>query len=184
MVDSVDRRRLIYTTTLEVPDMSQKWRTERPGADEHAPYYATYTGEAPAGDVVVAMEKQATDMATLLKGIPEARGGHRYAEGKWSIKEVIGHVTDTERVFAYRLLRFARGDATALPSFDENLTAKGSEADARTLADLGEELAAVRRATVTLIRPMQDVQMMRRGTASGKEISARALAWMRERYLG
>ena len=175
--------------------MSQKWRTERPGADEHAPYYSTYVAGAPGGDVVTALERQAGDVATLLTGIPESRGAHRYAEGKWSIKELVGHVTDSERVFAYRLLRFARGDTTALPSFDENLIAKGSEADARTLVDLAEEFAAVRRATVTLVRPMQDAQMMRRGTASGKEVSARALAWiiaghaqhhigvLRERYL-
>lgn len=176
--------------------MSQKWRSERPGADEHAPYYSAYTAEAPGGDLVAALEKQAADVAALIKGVPEARGGHRYAAGKWSIREVIGHITDSERVFAYRLMRFARGDATALPSFDENLIAKESGADARTLADLGEEFAAVRRATVTLVRPMQDAQMTRRGTASGKEISARALAWiiaghaqhhmkvLRERYLG
>jgi hypothetical protein len=187
---------LIYMTNPEGMDMSQKWRTERPAADEHAPYYSTYTGEAPGGDLVTALEKQAADVAALIEGVPAAREGHRYAEGKWSIKEVVGHVADTERVFAYRLLRFARGDATALPSFDENLIATGSEADARTLADLGEEFAAVRRATVTLIRPMQDAQMARRGTASGKEISARALAWiiaghaqhhikvLRVRYLG
>jgi len=175
--------------------MSQKWKTERPAADEHAPYYAPYTAEAPGGDIVASLEKQVADMAALVKSVPKAKEGHRYAEGKWSVREVIGHINDTERVFSYRLMRFARGDATALPSFDENLTAKGSEADARTLADLGEEFAAVRRATVALVRPMQDSQMMRRGIASGKEISARALAWiiaghaqhhmkvLRERYL-
>jgi uncharacterized damage-inducible protein DinB len=176
--------------------MTQRWRTERPGADEHAPYYAQYVAEAQPGDLVSSLERQASDVAALLKGIPESRGAHRYAADKWSIKEVIAHIADTERVFAYRLLRFARGDTTALPGFDENLVARGSEADARTLADLGEELAAVRRATVTLVRSMQDAQMSRRGTASGKEISARALAWiiaghaqhhvkvLRERYLG
>ncbi|MFI5208616.1 MAG: DinB family protein [Gemmatimonadales bacterium] len=175
--------------------MSQKWRSERPGADEHASYYAQYVAEAPGKELVTGLESQAADMAALIKGVAAAREGHRYAEGKWSIKEVIGHITDSERVFAYRLLRFARGDATALPSFDENLIAKNSEADSRKLADLGEEFAAVRRATVTLVRPMQDAQMMRRGTASGKEVSARALAWiiaghaqhhmkvLRERYL-
>jgi len=127
--------------------------------------------------------------------VPESRGGHRYAEGKWSIREVIAHLNDTERVFSYRLLRFARGDAAALPSFDENVFAKASEADARTVADLAEEFSAVRGATLALVRPMRDEQMARHGTASGKEISARALAWimaghvqhhmkvLRERYL-
>ncbi|MFI5279336.1 MAG: DinB family protein [Gemmatimonadales bacterium] len=175
--------------------MSQKWRTERPGADEHAPYYGQYVADAPGGDVVAALEKQAADMAALVKSVPKAKEGHRYADGKWTIREVIAHINDTERVFSYRLMRFARGDTTALPSFDENLIAKNSEAESRALADLGEEFGAVRRATVALVRSMQDSQMMRRGTASGKEISARALAWiiaghaqhhmkvLRERYL-
>lgn len=175
--------------------MTQKWRTERPGADEHAPYYGAYIAEAPAGDLISALDSQRADVLATLKRVPESRAGHRYAEGKWSIREVIAHICDSERVFAYRLLRFARGDATALASFDENVFAKASEADARTLADLAEEFAAVRGATIALIRPMQDPQMARRGTASGKEISARALAWivaghaqhhlkvLRERYL-
>ena len=175
--------------------MTQQWRSERPGADEHAPYYASYIAEAPAGDLVATLEAQSADVLALLQTIPESHAGHRYAEGKWSIRGVIGHVSDAERVFAYRLLRFARGDATALPGFDEHAFAAGSDADARTLTDLGEEFAAVRRATVTLVRPMQDAQMTRRGAANGKEITARALAWiaaghaqhhlnvLRERYL-
>ncbi len=175
--------------------MTQHWRTERPGADEHAPFYAGYIAEAPAGDLIDALESQRADVLATLRRVPESRGGHRYAEGKWSIREVVAHVCDSERVFAYRLLRFARGDGTALPGFDENVFAKSSEAEARTLADLAKEFAAVRGATIALIRPMQDPQMARRGTASGKEISARALAWivaghaqhhlevLRERYL-
>ena len=175
--------------------MTQKWRTERPGADEHAPYYGSYIAEAPTGDLIKALESQRADVLATLNGVPESRGGHRYAEGKWSIREVIAHICDSERVFAYRLLRFARGDASPLASFDENAFAKASEADARTLADLAEEFAAVRGATIALVRPMRDEQMARRGSASGKEISARALAWivaghaqhhlrvLRERYL-
>lgn len=158
--------------------MTQNWRARKPGADEHAPFFAQYVAEAEGKDLVTALEKQAAEVAALLKGIPEPKGTHRYAPDKWSIKEVVGHITDSERVFAYRLMRFARGDETALPGFDENVIAKNSEADARTLADLGEEFAAVRRATVALVRPMRDEQMARRGTSNGKTISARALAWI------
>ena len=175
--------------------MTQKWRSERPGADEHAPYYGSYIAEAPAGDLMNVLESQRTDMLATLKKVPESRAGHRYAEGKWSIRELVAHLCDTERVFSYRLLRFARGDTSPLASFDENVFANASETDARTLADLTEEFAAVRVATITLVRPMRDEQMARRGTASGKEISARALARiipghaqhhmkiLRERYL-
>src|ERR1700675_2073982 len=127
--------------------MTQKWRTERPGADEHAPYYGSYIAEAPPDDLLKALESQRADMLATLKKVPESRAGHRYAEGKWSIRELVAHVCDSERVFSYRLLRFARGDTSALASFDENEFAKASEAEARTLADLVEEFAAVRAAT-------------------------------------
>jgi hypothetical protein len=175
--------------------MTQQWRTERPGADEHAPYYGPYVAEAPEGDLLEALGKQTAALAALMDGLPESKGGHRYAEGKWSIKEVIAHVTDAERVFSYRLLRFARGDRTELPGFDEGKWAPESGAESRTLEDLVDEFVSVRRASVALIRSMPDEAMERRGTASGKEISARALAWimaghfahharvLRERYL-
>lgn len=175
--------------------MSQKWRTTRPGGDEHAPFYAGYVAEAPAGDLVDALAKQPDEWRAALKPVSKEREGYRYAPGKWSIREVVAHINDSERVFSYRLLRFARGDATSLPGFDENVYSKSCEAESRTLADLLDELVAVRTATLALLRPMQDGQMERRGTASGKEITARALAWiiagharhhlgvLRERYL-
>ena len=175
--------------------MAQQWRSERPGADEHPPFYAGYIAEAPGKDLLQALEKQVDDWRSALKSLPAAKAGHRYAPGKWTIREVVAHVADAERVFAYRLLRFARGDTTALPGFDENVFAKSCDAEARTLEDCLAELAAVRAATVALVRPMSDVQMTRRGTANGKEISARALAWtiaghaqhhlgvLKERYL-
>ncbi len=158
--------------------MSQQWRTTKPGADEHAPAYGQYISEAPTGDLVKTLESQRGEVKKLLDGIPEAKGGHRYAAGKWSIKAVIGHLSDSERVFVYRLMRFARGDATELPRFDENAMAAGSNADARSLADLSEEFDAVRHASLTLLRTMPDDLMQRRGTASGKQISNRALAWI------
>src|SRR4029077_8995046 len=110
------------------------FRTARPESGEYAPYYDKYISLVPDGDIVRHLESQIRDTTNLVRGVPESRGGHRYAEGKWSIREVIAHLNDTERVFSYRLLRFARGDSSALASFDENVFAKAAEADARTLA--------------------------------------------------
>lgn len=175
--------------------MSTKWRTEKPAADEHASYYKGYIDEAPAGDLLKTLEAQGGELSAFYRGIPEGKGGHRYAAGKWSIRDVVLHVTDAERIFSYRLLRFARSDATDLPGFDENVFVKYAGADAQTLAHLADEFAAVRRATVALLAPMTDEQMLRRGTANKNPISARALAWImaghadhharvvRERYL-
>jgi uncharacterized damage-inducible protein DinB len=175
--------------------MSQQWRTQRPANDEHAPFYAGYIAEAPDGDLVDNMTAQGTRIAQMFRAIPESRGGHRYAEGKWSIKDVVQHLCDAERIFSYRLLRFARADETNLPGFDEGIYAQQAGADGRTVADLAEEFSAVRRATIALITPLDDVAMSRRGTANNTPASARALAWimvghtehhariLRERYL-
>lgn len=158
--------------------MSQQWRTQRPAADEHNPYYASYIAEAAGRDVVDELDRQAVAMTTLLRETPESRGGFRYAEGKWSVREVVQHVIDAERVFAFRLLWFARASGTELPGFDENAWMPASGAEQRTLADLAAELAALRKATIGMITPLPDDVMARRGTANGKEISCRALAWI------
>jgi len=158
--------------------MSQQWRTERPANDEYATFYAGYVAEAADGDLLVTMAAQGERVTRMVRDIPEARGGFRYAEGKWSIREVVLHLADAERVFSYRLLRFARGDATNLPGFDEGPYVQNGGADARTLADLADEFAAVRRATLALVTPHDDVAMSRRGTANNHPVSARALAWI------
>ena len=158
--------------------LSQQWRTQRPAADEFAPYYQGYVEEAGGADLVEELERQAVEWATMLKETPEARGGYRYAAGKWCLREVVLHVIDAERVFGFRLLWFARASGTELPGFDENAWVSSGAADQRTIADLAAEFAAVRRATIMMIKPLQDEAMMRRGTANGKEISARALAWI------
>ena len=175
--------------------MTTKWRTEKPSADEHAPFYAGYIAEAPGADVLGALEQQATEIPAFVRGIPGAKGDHRYAEGKWSVKDVVLHICDAERVFSYRLLRISRNDQTDLPGFDENLFVMNAGAGSHTLAQLADQFAAVRRSTLALLAPMQDDQMTRRGTANGNPISARAIAWIlaghadhhvrviRERYL-
>lgn len=150
----------------------------RPGSDEYAPFYAGYIAGVPEGDVVEFLDDQLNTMMSLLTGLSEAQGDHAYAPGKWTIKDVIQHVADAERIFAYRLLRIARGDATPLPGFEENAYAAQSGAARRTVADLAAEFASVRRATQSLLRSLTPETAVRRGTASGAAVSVRALAWM------
>lgn len=169
---------------------------ERPGAGEHAPYYSKYIDLVPEGDVVEHLDRQAQEAASLLRGVPIHLHDHRYAEGKWSVKEVIGHLADAERIFSYRALRISRGDATPLASFDENAYVPGGEFGLREYESLVEELLNVRRATLSHLRSLTPEQARRRGVASGQEVTVRALAYimaghvihhlgiLRERYLG
>ncbi len=149
---------------------------QKPAADEHAPYYQKYLDQLPPGDVLVHLETQAAETAKLFAATSEARAAHRYAEGKWSVKEVIGHLSDCERVFAYRALSFGRGDAAELPGFDENAWAPEGGFDRRTLADLAAEFAVVRAASLALFRGFDDEALLRRGRASASPFSVRALA--------
>lgn len=150
----------------------------RPDADEHAPFYASYVALVPDGDVTRTLAGQGEGFARLLKDIGDGKAAFAYAAGKWTIKEVVLHVTDAERIFAYRVLRMARGDATPLASFDENAYAPMSGANDRPLDTLLGEFAAVRGATLTLLRGIPEEAWVRRGVASGKDVSVRALAWI------
>lgn len=150
----------------------------RPQADEYATYYGNYISKVPEGDLLALLATQIGDTLQLIRGIPEARGTHRYAPDKWSIKEVCGHLCDTERIMSYRALRIARADATPLPGFEQNDYVPVGGFDARTLADLGEEFAAIRQATLHLFRHLDPVALTRRGTASGNPFTPRALAYV------
>lgn len=150
----------------------------RPGADEFAPFYGSYVAAVPEGDVTRTLAGQEGGFLGLLKDIGEEKAGFAYAPGKWTIKEVILHMADTERIFAYRMLRIARGDATPLASFDENAYAPMSAANDRPLDTLLAEFAAVRGATLALLRGLPEAAWTRRGVASGKDVSMRALAWI------
>lgn len=168
----------------------------RPGADACPPYYAGYVGKVPDGDVLDRLASQLDGTLALLGGLDEARGRYRYAPEKWSIKDIVLHLSDTERVFAARLLHFARHDATPLPGFEQDDYVVVGKADARPLADLLAELEAVRRGTVALCRGIPEEAWGGRGMASGVEFTASALPWiiaghelhhravMQERYLG
>lgn len=168
---------------------------DRPDPAEFAPFYAGYVGRIPDGDLLATLEAQVGEYFQTLNPITEAKAGFAYAPGKWTIKELLGHVVDAERVFSYRAMRIARGDETPLPGFDENAWVPLSGANDRTLADLLGEFRAVRGATLALLRHLPADSVTRRGVASGKEVSVRALAWviaghashhlgiLRERYL-
>lgn len=152
--------------------------TSRPDATEYAPFYASYVARVPEQDVLAALRSSGRDLAATLSAVPESRGDHRYADGKWSVREVIGHLIDAERIFTYRALRIARGDATPLPSFDENEYVRNAASDRRTLADLIEELALVRESSLRLFESLPSDAWTRRGVASGKDVSVRALAYI------
>lgn len=151
---------------------------QTPGPTEYDPHYAIYIDPVARENVLEQLNRQARSTAELLAGIPESRAGFRYAPGKWSIRQVIGHVADAERIFSYRALRIARADQTPLASFDEDAYAKAATFDQRSLSDVGSELATVRAATSSLFRSMDDEVLARTGTASGKTISVRALAFI------
>lgn len=167
----------------------------RPASNEYAPYYGGYIGAVPDGDLLALLETQGRDTVALLRAVSEQKSQHRYAPGKWTIREVLGHVNDAERVFTYRALSFARGDETPLPSFDEGPWAAASNADSRGMAELIEDFEAVRAATLTLFRGFGEDQFARSGIASGNRVTVRALAYivagherhhvriLRERYL-
>jgi hypothetical protein len=150
----------------------------RPESSEYAPFYHGYVASVPEGDVVAFLRQGGRELLDTVAAVPEDRGGFRYADGKWSIREVIGHVIDAERIFTYRALRVGRGDTTPLPAFDENEYVKMAGSDARTLANLAREFGAVRESSVQLFESLPDDAWGRSGVASGKNISVRALAYI------
>ena len=150
----------------------------RPDSSEYAAYYGRYISLIPDGDIVAILEQQRASTAALLASLSDAQGDHRYAPGKWTIKELVGHVTDTERVFSYRAAHFSRSDPAPLPSMEQEIWSAGAESSRRTLASLSEELGAVRAATLALVKSLSPAQAMRKGIASNNEVSVRALAYL------
>jgi hypothetical protein len=150
----------------------------RPDATEYAPFYAGYVALVPELDVVSALRDSGKEITAALVAIPESRGGFRYADGKWSIRELIGHVIDAERIFSYRALRLARRDSTPLPAFEENDYVRSAGSDARTMADLVAELRAVRESSVHLFASIPDEAWTWTGTVSGRPVTVRALAYI------
>jgi uncharacterized damage-inducible protein DinB len=150
----------------------------RPQSNDYAPYHGKYIMLVPDGDFVEILETQLQRMKKLLEPLTEGQGDFRYAPGKWSIKESLGHVNDAERIFAVRILRIARGDQTPLPGFEQDDYVKIANASTRKISELLEEFTAIRRATIALIRSLDDASWLRRGTASGKEVSVLAIVFI------
>ena len=149
-----------------------------PSADEYDPYYHRYVSRVPAGAALERLAAQPQELVDRFGPLDERTALHRYAAGKWSVKEVLGHLTDTERIFAHRAFRFARADETPLPGFDENAYVPAGEFDRRDMASLLREWQAVRSATVALFEGLDPEAWHRRGSANGVLVSVRALAYI------
>lgn len=167
----------------------------RPEQSEAAAYYFTYIDQVAGGDVDAVLRSQLEDLRILFSQISEEKSRHRYAPDKWSIRQVLNHITDTERAFAFRALWFARGFETPLPGYDQEISARGAGADEFSWAAHGEEFRCVRLATISLFANMPPEARMRSGIASDNRFTVRALAYIiaghsthhvnivRERYL-
>jgi uncharacterized damage-inducible protein DinB len=152
--------------------------TNRPQSSEYPAYAEGYISRVPNGNIVGILSQQLEDTLALIKRIPDARKDWRYAEGKWSVKELIGHVIDSERIFAYRALRFGRGDTTPLSGFEQDDYVRGASFSQRNLSDLAEEYEHVRRSTISLLANLDAEAWTRRGSANNSEVSVLALAFI------
>jgi hypothetical protein len=147
---------------------------QRPADGDYFEYYAFYIGLVPAGDLVDLSRQQVHDLRTLLQSLTDAQSYYRYAADKWSVREVVGHLIDTERVFAYRATAFSRHDPSPLPSFDQDAWTPAGEYDARSLSSLLDEWEAARHASLALMKGMPDAALDARGVASDNSISVLA----------
>ncbi|MBI2214843.1 MAG: DinB family protein [Acidobacteria bacterium] len=149
-----------------------------PAQDEYAEWYAGYVARVPDRDIIAALASQPDDLESLVGVVPEESTTFRYAEDKWSIRQLVGHLIDGERVFALRALCFSRGDAASLPGFDENAYIASSAYDDAPCSELRREFRALRDANTSMLGRLGTEQWDRRGTASGYAISVRALAYI------
>ena len=150
----------------------------RPRAGEYAPYYERYISLILDNDVLATLDRQRGQMVQMLCGLSEEEGDFRYAPEKWNVKEVLGHVCDAERVFAYRALRIARSDATPMEGFEQDDYVKNGPFARHPIAEVIEDYIAVRRATISLLRNLDEEAWSRRGIANKNEVTVRALAYM------
>ena len=152
--------------------------TIRPATGEYLPYYSRYIDRVPEADVLATLSQQIGETLALLRELPESMSTYRYAPDKWSVNQLVGHVIDTEKIFSYRALRFARADTTPLPGYEQDDYARNSTFDSYPLSELASELEAVRRSTLYFFRHLDDEAWARRGTANNAEVSVRALAYI------
>jgi hypothetical protein len=154
------------------------FRSLRPDSNEYNAFYATYVNAIEPGDILQILTEQKLEVLLWMDSATPEMADFRYAEGKWSAKEVIGHMVDTEWVFAYRLLRFSRGDKTPLAGMDQDLIMAGANFQDRDLSDMAQEFKGLRRATIQLVGSLSEDMMHRSGTASGFGFTVRAMCWI------
>ncbi len=150
----------------------------RPAPTEHAEYYYNYVGQVPGDDALSHLVAQAAVTHDLLVGVGEERSAYRYASGKWSIKQVVGHMIDGERLFSYRALAFARRDQGALPSMEQDEWMAAADFDERSFASVVEEFRCVRAATIPFFTSLSKDALTRTGVASGNRFTVRSLVWI------
>jgi hypothetical protein len=150
----------------------------RPQANEYAPYYKNYITLVPDGSLLEFLASQGESFASLLRTLPESKLLHRYAEGKWSIKDIAQHVIDSERIFAYRALSIARNDPHALPGFEENDYAAVANADDRNGEALAEDFTTARASTIALYKSFDESALTRKGIANNQPITVRSLGYI------
>ncbi|MEA3427189.1 MAG: DinB family protein [Bacteroidota bacterium] len=150
----------------------------RPQSSEFPSYFARYISQVATDSVAEAVQRYAAVLNDFYTSLPEEKADYRYAEGKWTIKELLQHVIDAERIFAYRILRISRKDTTPLASFDEDLYVQNAQADKRSLASLKEEFLAVRRSSDLLLASLSEEQLAEQGTASNLPVTANAIGFI------
>ncbi len=169
---------------------------QRPSAGEYDPYYENYISLVENENILDSLSAQSSELRSILNALPEAKGAYSYESGKWTIKELLSHIIDGERMFAYRVLRISRGDKTPIEGFEQDGYIENSHASERTFSEMLEEFELLRRANVSLFNNLHEADWARTGIANEKEITVRALAFimaghvrhhlniLHERYLG
>ena len=152
--------------------------TKKPLSEEYPAYFEKYIDQVPEGNLLDILISQLEETTSFLSSLEETQWNYRYAPGKWTLKEVLGHISETERIMSYRLLRMSRGDQTPLPGYDEDEYVKEACFHSHSATDLLEEFRAVRHSTYTLIRGLNEEGWGRKGVANNKEISVRAIAFI------
>jgi uncharacterized damage-inducible protein DinB len=152
--------------------------TTRPEASEAGPYYSTYIDKVPPGDIRETLERQKEGTLTFLEEVSDEKSRRRYAAGKWSVRQVLSHINDAERLFTSRAFWFARGFDSPLPSFEPEVAVAAAKADEVSWTRHVEEFTAVRTATTTFLYNLPDAAWSRKGVASGNVFTVRALAWI------
>lgn len=150
----------------------------KPNKSEYNSYYEPYISALPEKNINQILEEQINEIQNLFGVLNESKGNFAYAEGKWTVKEVLGHITDTERIFAYRILSFARGEKQKIPGFDQNEYVLNGNFNKRTIKDLSEEFIYLRKSNIILINSFNEETLKKIGNANGKEVTVNALQFI------